>query len=309
VRTASVGVSKTGLNKDLQFLKRLWKEVRRKGGQETAPALIYQEADLAKRAVRDYLSEDVGEVWVDNEEIAKDMTEFAQIIFPRSPNLIKVHKDPERSLWDRFNIQKQLEQIYSREVALPSGGRLVFDHTEALTAIDINSGKTGGKATFHETALKTNLEAAEAIAQQLKLRDIGGQIVIDFIEMKDKKHWAAVEKDLKQAMKTDRARHDVGRMSKFGLLQVVRQRLGSSAISLSTEACPCCGGTGIRRNLEWQAQQVLKDINRCIRRKDCPSPFEYKTESELAFYLLNNKRQLLQDLERDSSVNILIGAK
>ena len=306
VRTASVEQSKTTLSKDLQFLKRLWKDVRRKGSTEKAPALVYEEPDLASRAIRDYLTTDVGEVWVDDEKTAEQVEQFAALIFPRRGSLVKWHNVMERTLWERFNIQKQLENIYSRSVPLPSGGQLVFDQTEALMAVDINSGKIGGKSNFHEMALKTNMEAAETIAQHLRLRDVGGQVVIDFIEMKDRKNWVEVERILRQAMKGDRARHDVGKMSKFGLLQVVRQRLGSSAISLSTEACPCCGGSGVRRNLEWQSLQALREIQRQLGQDNHPRPLIYKTASDLAFYLLNRKRSKLLELEKDYETEIQI---
>ncbi|MBL3583112.1 Rne/Rng family ribonuclease [Oleidesulfovibrio alaskensis] len=296
VRTVSVGQSKTSIQRDLQFLKRLWKDVRKKGTVEKAPSLIYKELDLAARAVRDYLTDDVGEVWVDDEQTADAVQEFAAIVFPRRTNLVKRHKDTDRTLWERFSMQKQLDQIYSREVSLPSGGRLVFDQTEALMAIDINSGKIAGKTNFESMALRTNMEAAETIAQQLKLRDIGGQIVVDFIEMRDRNHWREVEKTLRAAMKNDRARHDVGKMSRFGLLQIVRQRLGSSALSISTEPCPCCKGTGLRRNMEWQAMQALKDIHRQLR-ATTSSSLRWEAPEELGMYLLNHKRGHLTELE------------
>lgn len=306
VRTASIEQSKTTLSKDLQFLKRLWKEIRRKGTTETPPALVYEEPDLASRAIRDYLTVDVGEVWVDDEETAQRVEEFASLIFPRRGSLVKLHDHADRTMFERFNIQKQLENIYSRTVPLPSGGQLVFDQTEALMAVDINSGKIGGKSNFHEMALKTNLEAAETIAQHLRLRDVGGQVVIDFIEMKDRKNWSEVEKTMRQAMKGDRARHDVGKMTKFGLLQVVRQRLGSSAISLSTEACPCCGGSGVRRNLEWQAMQALKEVHRHLLQDNHPKPLTYTVPRELAFYMLNRKRGKLTELEKKFETDIYI---
>lgn len=312
VRTVSAGTSKTTLQRDLQFLKRLWRDVRKKGTIEQSPALIYQEPDLASRAVRDYLTDDVCEVWVDDAETAEQIKDFVTLIFPRKASLVKVHSDPGQSLWERFSLQRQLNQIYSREVILPSGGRLVFDQTEALMAIDINSGKIAGKNNFESMALKTNTEAAEAIAQQLRLRDIGGQIVIDFIEMRDRNHWREIEKTLRNAMKSDRARHDVGKMSRFGLLQIVRQRTGSSALSITMETCPHCRGSGLRRNMEWQALQALRDIQRMLRATPSNQAYiSYETGQELALYLLNQKRERLLDLERSSNIiiDIRVGEK
>lgn len=295
-RTAAVGQSKAALERDYKYLNRLWKDVRKKAQEVKAPALVYKELNLAARAVRDYLTSDVAEIWVDDADTFEEVKQFAALTFPRKQNLVKLHSEPELSLWERFNITRQIQEVYSREVTLPSGGRLVIDATEALTAVDINSGKIGGERNFHKMALKTNMEAAEEIARQLRLRDIGGQIVIDFIEMKDPKHCREVEKTMRAAMKSDRARTDVGRISSFGLMEIVRQRLGSSAISLSTEACPCCNGTGIRRNMEWQALSALKDIHRLMRKTDCSEVSTYACHQELALYLLNHKRDMLEQL-------------
>jgi ribonuclease E len=309
VRTVSVDQPKTAMQRDLSFLKRLWKDVRKKATTEPSPSLIYQERDLATRSIRDYLTDDVTEVWVDDENTAKAVEEFASLVFPRRGLQVRLHTAPEISLWERFNLQKQIEQIYSREVTMPSGGRLVFDQTEALMAVDINSGKIAGKTNFESMALKTNTEAAVTIAQQLKLRDIGGQVVIDFIEMRDRNHWREVEKTLRQAMKNDRARHDVGKMSRFGLLQVVRQRLGSSALSISSELCPCCGGSGTRRNMEWQALQALKDILQKLTHSKPTGPLRYECNSELALYLLNHKRERLFEMEQKYDLRIEVTPK
>ncbi len=298
VRTVSAGTTKTTLKNDLQYLKRVWRDIRKKGTEATAPALIYQEPGLSERAVRDYLTEDVSEIWVDNDEVAQSVRETVGMLFPRKKDLVRLHTDARTTMWERFNLQRQLEQIYSREVLLPSGGRLVFDQTEALMAIDINSGKISGKGNFEAMAHKTNMEAAEAIARHLKLRDIGGQVVIDFIEMRDKKHVAEVEKTLRTAMKNDRARHDVAHMSSFGLLELVRQRTGSSALSNSLEPCPSCGGTGMRRNIEWQALQALRELRR-VMSVETRDICIYTTEAELALYLLNHKRDSLREIERD----------
>lgn len=293
VRTAGIGRAKTELTRDYKYLHRLWGDIKKKAQTEKAPALVYKEMELSVRAARDYLTQEVSEIWVDDPDTAQQLREYVALAFPKSPDMVKVHTDHDRTLWERFGLTRQVEQIYSREVTLPSGGRLVFDHTEALTSVDINSGKIGGEQSFAKMALKTNTEAALEIARQLRLRDIGGQIVIDFIEMKDNKHVREVEKVMRQALKSDRARTDVSGISPFGLMQLIRQRLGSSAISVSTEPCPCCGGTGIRRNLEWQAMQTMKTIHRLLRRPGCPSPLQVPVGQELALYMLNNKRELL----------------
>jgi ribonuclease E len=234
---------------------------------------------------------------VDNEAEAKRIKDTVNSLCPKRADVIQLHQDPKKSLWERFNLLKQLEQIYAREVLLPSGGRLVFDQTEALMAIDINSGKISGKGDFEAMAYKTNLEAAASIARQLKLRDIGGQVVIDFIEMRDQKHTKEVEKVLRIAMKNDRARHDVGHISSFGLLELVRQRMGSSALAITMEPCPACGGTGQRRNLEFQALQILREINRQAR-SDKKGTVVFQTTPLLAVYLLNHKRDALSELEK-----------
>lgn len=298
VRTVSAGTTKTTLKNDLQYLKRVWRNIRKKGTEVAAPALIYQEPGLSERAVRDYLTEDVTEIWVDNEDVAESIRETVGQLFPRKKDLIRMHTDHRTGMWERFNLRRQLEQIYTREVVLPSGGRLVFDQTEALMAIDINSGKISGKGNFEAMAHKTNMEAAEAIARHLRLRDIGGQVVIDFIEMREKKHVLEVEKTLRAAMKSDRAKHDVGRMSSFGLLELVRQRTGSSALAITLEPCPACGGTGMRRNIEWQALQALRELRRQMRSENgekCAFP----ATPELALYLLNHKRDSLRELEQE----------
>lgn len=298
VRTVSAGTTKTTLKNDLQYLKRVWRDIRKKATEVTAPALIYQEPGLSERAVRDYLTEDVGEIWVDHEDVAQSIRETVNLLFPRKSDLVRLHSDVRTSMWERFSLRRQLDQIYTREVLLPSGGRLVFDQTEALMAVDINSGKISGKGNFEAMAHKTNMEAAETIARHLKLRDIGGQVVIDFIEMRDKKHIIEVEKTLRSAMKNDRARHDVGRMSAFGLLELVRQRTGSSALAITMEPCPACGGTGQRRNLEWQALQALRELRRMLR-AESKEKCVYGTSAELALYLLNHKRDSLREMEQD----------
>jgi ribonuclease E len=311
VRTAGIGRAKTELVRDYKILNRLWGEIKKKAQTEKAPALVYKELELSVRAARDYMNQEVAEVWVDDPETYEQIKNYVALAFPKSPGMVKLHAEHDRTLWERFGLTRQVEQIYSREVTLPSGGRLVFDHTEALTSVDVNSGKIGGEQSFAKMALKTNTEAAIETARQLKLRDIGGQIVIDFIEMKDSKHLREVEKAMRQVLKSDRARTDVSGISPFGLMELVRQRLGSSAISVSTEPCPCCGGTGIRRNLEWQALQAMKTIHRLLRKPGCPNPLQVPLGQELAIYMLNNKRELLTEMGArvDNRVEIVVDHK
>lgn len=309
IRTASEGASKTHIQKDLQVLKRTWKNIQKQVVKSSAPSLVYQEADLATRAVRDYLNEDIDEVWVDSKEVQKSVAELIKILFPKNKEMLQLHDDPRQTLWERFNIARQLEEVTKREVNLPSGGRLVFDQTEALMAIDINSGKSQGKNNFEAMVFRTNMEAVEAIARHLRLRDIGGQVVIDFIEMRDKNHCREVEKALHTAMKRDRARHDIGKLSSFGLLELVRQRTGSSVISITSEPCPHCRGTGFRRNLEWQAQGVLREIRSKLAGKNVPSTYVHHVDQEIAFYILNKKRDRLSDLEQEFGVKIEIHLK
>lgn len=306
VRTVSAGTSKTTLQKDLSFLKRVWKDIRKRATTEKVPSLIYQEPGLASRSVRDYLSDDVSEVWVDNAETAEAIREMASLLFPRKGDLVHLYEKHDKTLWEHFGLLNQIEQVHSREVLMPSGGRLVFDQTEALMAIDINSGKIGGKTNFEAMAFRTNMEAATAIARQLRLRDIGGQIVIDFIEMRDPEHCREVEKELRNAMKGDRARHDIGKMSSFGLLQIVRQRTGSSAISISMETCPHCKGTGQRRNMEWQSVQTLRDLHRAMRSAAAAGQAEYahSVDAELGLYLLNRKRERLSLMEKEFHIRL-----
>lgn len=309
IRTVSEGASKTHIHKDLQLLKRTWKTIQKQVVKSPAPSLVYQEADLATRAVRDYLNEDIDEVWVDSKDVQKSVGELIKVLFPKNKEMLHLYDDKRQTLWEHFNITRQLDEVTKREVNLPSGGRLVFDQTEALMAIDINSGKSQGKSNFEAMVYRTNMEAVEAIARHLRLRDIGGQVVIDFIEMRDKNHCREVENALHAAMKRDRARHDIGKLSGFGLLELVRQRIGSSVISISSEPCPHCRGTGFRRNLEWQAQGVLRDIKSKLAGKNVPATYVHHVEQEIAFYLLNKKRDRLSELEHEFNVRIEIHLK
>ncbi len=305
MRTAAVGISSELIQDDLDKLQKSWINIVKKASTSPTQTLIHQEVDLPQRVVRDYMSENVKEIWTDDEAMAKSMNKLTKELYPAKRNIAKVHSDPRHSLWERFNLQEQIDEITSREVALPSGGRVCFDQTEALMAIDINSGKTNSKGTFHTMVLQTNIEAAQAIARHLRLRDIGGQIVIDFIELKDRAGIRMVEKAFKEAMQPDRARYEIGNISSFGLLELVRQRIGSSAISISLEPCPHCNGTGVRRNMEWQAQDALKEIARKAA-SERNLKYVYTTDKELALYLLNTKRDRLIEIENQTNKHIEI---
>lgn len=308
VRTVSAGTNKTTLQKDLSYLKRLWKDIRKRATAEKAPALIYQEMTLASRAVRDYLSDDITEVWVDDEQTANDLREIASLLFPRKTDLVHLYENERETLWEHFGIRHQLEEVHAREIFMPSGGRLVFDQTEALMAIDVNSGRISGKNNFEAMSFRTNMEAAAMIAEQLRLRDIGGQIVIDFIEMREPEHCHAVETTIRDAMRWDRARHDIGKMSSFGLLQIVRQRTASSAISTTLEVCPYCNGTGQRHNLEWRAIQAMRDLDRTVRQSASTgeSICFFTVTPDLGLYILNHKRDHLTWLEKKFGIAIEI---
>ncbi|SDN41962.1 ribonuclease E [Desulfonauticus submarinus] len=311
VRTVSEGQTKASLVRDLNFLKRLWKDIKHKARTQKAPCLVYEEKDLIFRAVRDYLTQDIEEVWVDHELVAVRLEEYIALMFPRKKNLVRLHiSKGGLGLFERFDLDEQIEQIYSREIHLPSGARIVFDYTEALTAIDINSGKISGEKNFKEMAYKANLEAAQIIPLQLRLRDIGGQVVVDFIEMKDKKYIREVEKTLKNGLKQDRARTDFIPISRFGLAQIIRQRLGTSAFASSLEMCPCCQGRGILPSLEWQAQLSLKKIYATLRHsEEKKSQYVFDFPSTLALYLLNNKKRNILKLEDKFKTQIIIEEK
>lgn len=305
IRTAAANASLEELQADLDYLQKLWFDILTRSADKPAPLLVHQEIELTQRVVRDYLDEDVREIWTNDKQMAGSIAEMANLLYPHKNNMVRLYANQRINLWERFNLQKQIDEILQREIHLPSGGRVVFDQTEALMAIDINSAKTQSKGNFQEMVYQTNLEAAQAIARHLRLRDIGGQIVIDFIELRDKSTIKEIEKAFKLAMRSDRARYEIGHISPFGLLEVIRQRIGSSAISISTEPCPHCNGTGSRRNMEWQAQDALKEIARKARQEKSIK-YVHHVNTELALYLLNHKRERINELESQFNVRIEI---
>ena len=260
VRTAGAERSKAEIKRDYEYLLRLWNEIRELTLQSTAPALIYEEGNLIKRSIRDLYTRDIDEVLVEGEDGYRTAKAFMKMLMPSHAKRVQPYRDPQIGLLHRFQVESQIDAIHSPIVQLRSGGYIVINQTEALVAIDVNSGRSTRERNIEETALRTNLEAAEEIARQLRLRDLAGLIVIDFIDMEEHRNHGAVERRLKDALKNDRARIQVGRISPFGLLEMSRQRLRPSLAEASTQPCPHCGGTGFIRSTESTALHVLRSI-------------------------------------------------
>src|SRR5216683_1613991 len=296
VRTAGAERSKAEIKRDYEYLLRLWNEIRDLTLKSTAPALIYEEGNLIKRSIRDLYTRDIDEVLVEGEEGYKTAKAFMRTLMPSHAKRVQPYRDPQIGLFHRSQIESQIDAIHSPVGQLRSGGYIVINQTEALVAIDVNSGRSTRERNIEETALRTNLEAAEEIARQLRLRDLAGLIVIDFIDMEEHRNQAAVERRLKEALKNDRARIQVGRISPFGLLELSRQRLRPSLVEASTQPCPHCAGTGHIRSTESTALHVLRAIEEeGIRRRSAEICVHVPTS--VALYILNQKRHSLVQLE------------
>jgi ribonuclease E len=295
VRTAGSERSKAEIKRDLEYLLRLWDEIRSLTLQSTAPALIYEEGNLIKRSIRDLYARDIDEVLVDGEEGYKTAKAFMKMLMPSHAKRVQPYRD-NIPLFHRFQVESQIDLIHSPVVQLRSGGYIVINPTEALVAIDVNSGRSTKERNIEETALRTNLEAAEEVARQLRLRDLAGLIVIDFIDMDEHRNQGAVERRLKEGMKYDRARIQLGRISPFGLLELSRQRLRPSLVEASTQPCPHCAGTGHIRSTESTALHVLRAIEEeGIRRRSAEICIYVPTA--VALYILNQKRDALAQIE------------
>jgi ribonuclease E len=304
VRTAGAQRTKTEIKRDFDYLLRLWENVRDLTLSSTAPALVYEEGNLIKRAIRDLYTKDVEEIFVEGEEAYRDAKDFMKMLMPSHARNVKLYKDT-RPLFSRHQVETQLDSLFSQTVTLQSGGYMVINQTEALVSIDINSGKATREHNIEDTALKTNLEASDEVARQLRLRDLAGLVVIDFIDMEEKRNNRSVERRLKDALKHDRARIQVGRISHFGLLEMSRQRLRPSLLEGSTRVCPHCEGRGIVRSVSSCALSVLRAIEeQLISRK--PENLTVKANREVAFYILNEKRDHLLSLEASYQISIFI---
>jgi len=304
VRTAGVGREADELQWDLDYLLQLWSAIEKAAAEKPAPFLIYKESDLFIRALRDHLRSDIGEILVDNEAVYENAREFMQQVMPHNLRKLKRYSDSV-PLFNRFQIESQIESAFARTVHLPSGGALVIDHTEAMLAIDINSARATKGADIEETALQTNLEAADEIGRQLRLRDLGGLIVIDFIDMNDRKHQRQVEERLRHALQIDKARVQTGRISRFGLLEMSRQRLRPSLGESSQETCPRCDGHGTIRSVESLALSILRLVEEeCM--KEYTGQVIVQAPVTVGNFLLNEKRKALAEIEQRHNAPILI---
>ncbi|MCH8478662.1 MAG: Rne/Rng family ribonuclease, partial [Wenzhouxiangella sp.] len=306
VRTAGVGREQEDLQWDLDYLTQLWTAIQEAAKSRKAPFLIYQESNLIIRALRDYLREDIGEILIDDDRVFEDAREFMQQVMPHNLRKLKTYRDAI-PLFSRYQIESQIESAFAREVRLPSGGALVIDHTEALLSIDINSARATKGADIEETALQTNLEAADEIARQLRIRDLGGLIVIDFIDMMSKDAQRQVENRLREAMRMDKARVQIGRISRFGLLEMSRQRLRPSLGESSYETCPRCDGHGSIRSIESLALAILRLAEEDAM-KDHTSRVIVQAPVSVANFLLNEKRTALAEIEKRNKLPVTVVA-
>ena len=304
VRTAGVGKNIEELQWDLNYLLQLWDAIKQSGETRQAPFLIYQESDVIIRSIRDHLRADIGEIVVDDAKVFEKAETFMRQVMPHNMKKLRLYQD-EVPLFTRYQIESQIESAFQREVRLPSGGSLVIDHTEALTSIDINSARATKGADIEETALNTNLEAADEIARQLRLRDLGGLFVIDFIDMTPAKNQREVENRLREALKQDRARVQVARISRFGLLEMSRQRLRPSLGESSQQVCPRCLGQGTIRSVESLALSVLRIIEEEAI-KDSTARIVAQLPVEVATFLLNEKRRSIMAIEQRQRVEVLL---
>ena len=304
VRTAGAQRTRPEIKRDFDYLMRLWESVRELTLKSTAPCLVYEEGNLIKRSIRDLYTKDVEEIVVEGEEAYRDAKDFMKMLMPSHAKNVKLYKD-SKPLFQRHQVETHLDALFSPQVTLPSGGYLVINQTEALVSIDINSGKATREHNIEDTATKTNLEACDEIARQLRLRDLAGLVVIDFIDMEENRNNRAVERRMKDALKNDRARIQVGRISHFGLLEMSRQRLRPGLLEGSFRPCPHCEGRGIVRSVSSCGLGVLRTIEEFLQKGKADN-LTVKCARDVAFYLLNEKRDSLLNLETVYGISIFL---
>lgn len=304
LRTAAEDRTKREVVKDLDHLVKIWEEIKKRVQESTSPSLIYKEQDLAIRIIRDYFAVGVKNILVDDREVYRRVKEFLGIISPRNQKTVRLFKE-EGPIFSKYNLEEQVAQIFRKKVPLKSGGYLLFDPTEALVSIDVNSGRTNAEGAIEEMAYKVNFEAAAEIPRQLRLRDLGGLVVIDFIDMRDQRHAREVERRLKEEIKKDKAKISVGRISKFGLLELSRQHLGLNILRGSYKECPTCQGSGLVRSTETTALGYYRKIWTTLVQKK-PAVLKAVLPSDAANYILNRKREEILNLENMYKANIII---
>jgi ribonuclease E len=303
IRTASAEITHAALEKDLQTLLALWEEVKKRGQTMDAPALVYEEQDTVVRFLRDHFFADIQEILVDTQESLANVDAFIDLLPAKQKKVkVRLHRGT-KPIFNQFNIEEQIESIYKPQVALPSGGSIVINPTEALVAIDVNSGRTSKNSDFDDTIFLANMEAASELARQLRLRDLGGLIVVDFIDMRNKKHIREVERQVKISMKRDKAKVDISKISRFGLMQISRQKMGAPIEKGSYRTCEYCQGRGVVRSVETLALYHLRRIQTGISRKKV-ARVECRLPLDVAQYLLNKKRAELADLEAKHQAKI-----
>ncbi|MCY6380891.1 Rne/Rng family ribonuclease [Hoeflea prorocentri] len=306
LRTAGANRTKAEIKRDFEYLMRLWENVRNLTLTSTAPCLVYEEGSLIKRSIRDLYNKDIGEVIVSGEAGYREAKDFMKMLMPSHAKAVQPYRDVQ-PIFARSGIEAQLDKMLQPQVTLKSGGYIIINQTEALVAIDVNSGRSTKEHSIEDTALRTNLEAAEEVARQLRLRDLAGLIVIDFIDMEEKRNNRSVEKKLKECLKSDRARIQVGRISHFGLLEMSRQRIRASVLESTMQVCDACGGTGYVRSISSVALHVLRSAEEHLLKKTTHN-ITIRTLPEIALYVLNQKRDTIIELENRFGLSIAVEA-
>ena len=304
LRTVGENSTKTDISKDLRYLMRLWKNIQKKVPKHQAPVLLYKERNIFLRSIRDHLTTDVSEILIDEPGVFQEVKDFVHVISPKQSKIVKLHKS-DKPIFTKHQLEDQIASIFNSRVNLKSGGSIVINQTEALVAIDVNSGKATQKTSIEQTALQTNIDAAEEIARQLRLRDLGGLIVIDFIDMRDSKNKNKVERTLRAFLKEDKARTKTGKITQFGLLEMSRQRIKPSIEFGSYIPCPHCRGKGLVPSTETLAVRFLRKLS-LKTLKGNVAKVRGVVPSHVAFYLLNKKRQDLNEMESRRNIQIII---
>ncbi|NBR95106.1 MAG: Rne/Rng family ribonuclease [Proteobacteria bacterium] len=302
IRTAGVGKKPEDIKRDCEYLNRLWQNIQDSASSSTAPSFIHAEDDIIRRCIRDIYNEQIAEVVVEGEEAYQTVLDFAKLTMPNNKHNINLHND-RLPIFNKYRIEQQISALYEKKIALPSGGSLVIDNTEALVAIDINSGKSTKESGIEETAYNTNLEAVKEIAKQLRLRDLAGLIVIDFIDMEDQRNRRNIERSLRDELQNDRARIQMGRISSFGLLEMSRQRLGSSFFETITTPCQHCGGTGFVRSVEILVVSILRAIRHACADKQAGVIYVY-TDAKTISHIINYKKNEIDLTEKNYNIYI-----